>query len=66
MLSSSPAVGLVAWNSMSGGICAVLTESELVVSGFGVAGMILIIVEMRYVRCACVVFFTGRQSGSVT
>ena len=63
---------------MSGGICVVLTERGFwcceaalvgrifMLTSFGVVGMLLIMVEMRYVRCACVVFLTGRQSGSVT
>ena len=44
----------------------VLVGRFCILLGFGVAGMLQIIVEMRYVRCACVVFLTGRQSGSVT
>ena len=62
---------------MTRGICVVLTERGFwcceavlvdrifILTSFGVAGMLLIMVEMRYVRCACVVFLTGRQSGSL-
>jgi hypothetical protein len=62
---------------MTRGICVVLTERGFwcceavlvdrifISTSFGVAGMLLIMVEMRYVRCACVVFLTGRQSGSL-
>ena len=63
---------------MSGGICVVLTEREFwcceavlvdqifISTSFGVAGMLLSMAEMRCVCCACVVFLTGRQSGSLT
>ena len=62
---------------MARGICVVLTERGFwcceavlvdrifILTSFGVAGMLLIMVEMRYVRCACVVFLTGCQSGSL-
>ena len=62
---------------MTRGICVVLTERGFwcceavlvdrifILTSFGVAGMILIMVGMCYVRCACVVFLTGRQSGSL-
>ena len=61
---------------MSEGICvvqtergfwcceAVLVDRIFISTSFGVAGMLSIMVEMRYVRCACVVFLSGRQSGS--
>ena len=60
---------------MTRGVCAVQTEREFwcceavlvdrifVSTSFGVAGMVSIMVEMRCLRCACVVFLTGRQSG---
>ena len=45
---------------------AALVSRIFILTSFGVAGMLLIMLEMRYVRCVCVVFLTGHQSGSVT
>jgi hypothetical protein len=62
---------------MTRGICVVLTERGFwcceavlvdrffISTSFGVAGMLLIMVEMRYVRCASVVFLTSHLSGSL-
>ena len=33
--------------------------------GFGVAGMLLIIVELCHVRCSCAFFLANRRSGSL-
>ena len=61
---------------MTRGICVVQTERGFwcfeaalvdrifILTSFGVAGMLSIMVEMRYVRCAGVVFLTGHQSGA--
>ena len=77
VLFSSPAICLVAWTSTSGSICILLTERRFwcceavlvdwisILTSLGVAGMLPIMVEMRYVRCASVVFLTSRWSGSL-
>ena len=82
VLSSSPAVGLVAWRirvfelhgwvleytrvllTERGFWCceAVIVDRICISTSFGVAGMLLIMVAMCYVRCACVVFLASGWS----
>ena len=62
---------------MSEGICVVQTERRFwccevvlvdrifILTSFGVAGMLLIMVQLCYVCCACVVFLTSHLSGSL-
>ena len=58
-------------------ICVVLTEREFlmfevvlvgrfcILLGVGVAGMLSSMLQLCYVRCACVFFLANRRSGNV-
>ena len=43
----------------------VLVGRFCILLGFGVAGMLLIIVELCHVRCSCAFFLANRRSGSL-
>ena len=64
-LQLKPSGSLEEWYTERGFRCfdVVFVGRTCISTSFGVAGMLSIMAELRYVRCACVVFLSNRRSG---